>query len=86
MEKFLTKYSELEDKILEQDNESYLEYYQQLCDCRDELDEVLSEVNNSLGDLELLLEQYKLVSHNTNALNNACQQILNEQVMIRILF
>ncbi|KAL0268200.1 UNVERIFIED_CONTAM: hypothetical protein PYX00_010230 [Menopon gallinae] len=82
VEKFLTKYSELEDKILERDNENYLGYYEQLCECRDQLDEVLSEVNNGLNDLGVLLEQYKLVSHNTNALNNACQQILDEQTKL----
>ena len=75
-------YSQTEDRILESGDENYLEYHKQLCDWRDETDSVLSEVEKALNNLDILLDQYNLVSNNTDALHNACQQILQDQVTI----
>lgn len=77
-------YSQTEDRILESGDENYLEYHKQLCDWMNETDQVLSEVEKALNDLDILLDQYNLVSNNTNALHNACQQILQDQVRIFI--
>lgn len=82
VEQFLTVYSETEDKILEQGDENYLEYHKQLCNWKDETQSVLTEVERALNSLDILLDQYNLVSNNTNALHNACQQILQDQIKL----
>lgn len=80
VQQFLTSYSQVEDAILDEGKEIYLDYHRQLCSWRDETDEVLLAVEKSLEHLNVLLEQYNLVSNNTNSLHSACQQILLEQV------
>ena len=65
---------------MEEGKTVYLEYFKQLCSWRDETDEVLVLVEKGLQNLNILLDQYNLVSNNTNSLHNACQQILQEQV------
>ncbi|KAK6618142.1 hypothetical protein RUM44_002592 [Polyplax serrata] len=82
VQQFLTSYSQVEDAILDEGKEIYLDYHRQLCSWRDETDEVLLAVEKSLEHLNVLLEQYNLVSNNTNSLHSACQQILLEQAKL----
>lgn len=48
---------------------------------RNEINEVLIKIETGLANLDILMNQYNLVSNNTNSLHDTCQQIVLEQVI-----
>lgn len=55
---------------------------EQLQTYRSDCDNVLGEVNQALSHLDHLRERYVAVSTKTNALHEACEHLLAEQVWV----
>lgn len=47
---------------------------------REKCCELLREIDASMAQLRLLQEEYEFVSNKTNALHEACEHLLDEQV------
>ena len=54
----------------------------QLTQQRNVCDNLLEEINSSVSQLNQLNEQYKFVSNKTNSLHEACEELLQDQVII----
>ena len=60
----------------------YRNYIDQLERHRGDADDLLDKVNDGLGQLKLLSEQYNFVSTKSNSLHTACQHLLEEQTKL----
>lgn len=62
----------------------FLQYYRVYCDqlhhYRQQCQQVLDEVSSALNHLSDLQQQYVHVSTKTNALHEACEESMNDQV------
>nr|CAG4651650.1 EOG090X02EM [Triops cancriformis] len=84
-QQFLQWYSELESQVLQQEDMPYLQYVQQLQQHRNECKGLLEQVAETLFHLHKMEEQYGLVSHKTNSLHEACEQMLVDQTKLAAL-
>lgn len=64
---------------MEQFDDVYLEYYQQLEERTKECDKILNEIDVSLDSLNLLTTQYNFVSNKTASLHLASENLIQEQ-------
>jgi len=67
----------------EQDKE-ILDYVDALTDAKCETSELLAQVVGALEDLKGLQDNYHFVSNKTNSLHTSCQQLIEEQVILRL--
>nr|CAG4643782.1 EOG090X02EM [Lepidurus arcticus] len=84
-QQFLQWYSELESEVLQQEDAPYVQYAQQLQQNQNECKGLLEQVAETLSHLGKLKEQYGLVSHKTNSLHEACEQMLADQTKLAAL-
>ncbi|KAK2188450.1 hypothetical protein NP493_132g06036 [Ridgeia piscesae] len=78
-QQFFLWFSEVEEKIEEEEQFQNSEYMDDLKAYRDECGSVLSEVSQALSFLSELKCKYVNVSMKTNALHEACENLLEEQ-------
>ncbi|GLH07911.1 Conserved oligomeric Golgi complex subunit 3 [Gryllus bimaculatus] len=82
---FLTWYTQVEEELLDEEDELYLQYYEQLRAWRLECATLLEHVEAALGDLSCLSGQYLSVSERTSSLHRVSEQLLAEQTQLHSL-
>uniref|UniRef100_A0A6M2DLU3 Conserved oligomeric Golgi complex subunit 3 n=1 Tax=Xenopsylla cheopis TaxID=163159 RepID=A0A6M2DLU3_XENCH len=70
---------DIEDKSLENDDEKYISYYNELSDRSDECDAVLEVIDKTREASDQLSSEHSLASLKTSLLNNASEQLLSDQ-------
>ncbi|KAH7966981.1 hypothetical protein HPB49_021151 [Dermacentor silvarum] len=80
-QQFLTWFSEVEEKMMEESDWEYTNYIDVVASYREKCCEVLCEIDASMAQLRLLQGEYEFVSNKTNALHEACEHLLDEQKM-----
>ncbi|XP_037284868.2 conserved oligomeric Golgi complex subunit 3 isoform X2 [Rhipicephalus microplus] len=78
-QQFLTWFSEVEERMMEESDWEYTNYVDVVSSYREKCCGLLSEIDASMAQLRLLQEEYELVSNKTNALHEACEHLLDEQ-------
>ncbi|XP_077554461.1 conserved oligomeric Golgi complex subunit 3 [Haemaphysalis longicornis] len=78
-QQFLTWFSEVEEKMMEESDWEYTNYIEMVTSYREKCAELLREIDASMAQLRLLQEEYEFVSNKTNALHEACEHLLDEQ-------
>ncbi|XP_037562444.1 conserved oligomeric Golgi complex subunit 3 isoform X1 [Dermacentor silvarum] len=78
-QQFLTWFSEVEEKMMEESDWEYTNYIDVVASYREKCCEVLCEIDASMAQLRLLQGEYEFVSNKTNALHEACEHLLDEQ-------
>ncbi|KAL1430614.1 hypothetical protein MTO96_014860 [Rhipicephalus appendiculatus] len=78
-QQFLTWFSEVEERMMEESDWEYTNYIDVVSSYREKCCGLLSEIDASMAQLRLLQEEYEFVSNKTNALHEACEHLLDEQ-------
>ncbi|XP_077514002.1 conserved oligomeric Golgi complex subunit 3 [Amblyomma americanum] len=78
-QQFLTWFSKVEEKMMEESDWEYTNYIDVVASYREKCSELLCEIDASMAQLRLLQEEYEFVSNKTNALHEACEHLLDEQ-------
>ncbi|KAH6939746.1 hypothetical protein HPB50_021375 [Hyalomma asiaticum] len=78
-QQFLTWFSEVEERMMEEGDWEYTNYIDVVASYREKCCELLGEIDASMAQLRLLQEEYEFVSNKTNALHEACEHLLDEQ-------
>ncbi|XP_029837259.3 conserved oligomeric Golgi complex subunit 3 isoform X2 [Ixodes scapularis] len=78
-QQFLTWFSEVEEKMMEENDWEYTEYVNTTTAYLSQCCELLREIDTSMAQLRLLQEEYLFVSNKTNALHEACEHLLEDQ-------
>lgn len=76
---FLECFDHVEREILNQSNDLYRQYYNELADRRNECDQMLEQINLTLDSLNELNNEYKFVSNKTHSLNSGSEKLISEQ-------
>lgn len=79
---FLSWYNSIDAEILEHFDEAYLEYYEQLRSRASECDTMLQEIDESLGSLRKLTQEFNFVSEKTSSLHQASESLLQDQTKL----
>ncbi|XP_026472780.1 conserved oligomeric Golgi complex subunit 3-like [Ctenocephalides felis] len=85
MQEFLKSYSEVEDRLIKNDDETYESYFSQLSLRSSECDALLKIIDDSVQALNELASEHSLVSVNTSLLNNASEHLLSDQNKLNII-
>ncbi|CAN8021409.1 unnamed protein product [Ixodes persulcatus] len=78
-QQFLTWFSEVEEKMMEENDWEYTYYVNTTTAYLSQCCELLREIDTSMAQLRLLQEEYLFVSNKTNALHEACEHLLEDQ-------
>ncbi|XP_048488996.1 conserved oligomeric Golgi complex subunit 3 [Plutella xylostella] len=76
---FLDWYESLCQSSIKVNDAPYEAYYKQLEDRKEECVALMNQISATMGDLNKLSEEYKLVSDKTNALHTMSEQLLADQ-------
>lgn len=76
---FLECFDHVEREILDQSDDSYRQYYNELAERRNECDQLLEQINLTLDSLNELDNEYKFVSNKTHSLNSGSEKLISEQ-------
>uniref|UniRef100_A0A182Q709 Conserved oligomeric Golgi complex subunit 3 n=1 Tax=Anopheles farauti TaxID=69004 RepID=A0A182Q709_9DIPT len=79
---FLSWYNSIDAEILEHFDDVYLEYYEQLRARSTECDQMLDEIEVSLGSLRQLTQEFNFVSDKTSSLHQASESLLQDQTRL----
>lgn len=69
----------MEREILDQSDDLYRQYYNELAARRSECDDMLEQINLTLDALNDLNNEYKFVSNKTHSLNSGSEKLIAEQ-------
>ncbi|XP_078472858.1 conserved oligomeric Golgi complex subunit 3 isoform X2 [Lampetra planeri] len=78
-QQFFTWFSKVQDQINEDEDASYRRVRESLYGYGEQCDTMLRDVDLALQELQLLEQQYVLVSTKTGALHSACEELLMQQ-------
>ncbi|XP_061431675.1 conserved oligomeric Golgi complex subunit 3 isoform X2 [Lethenteron reissneri] len=78
-QQFFTWFSKVQDQINEDEDASYRRVRESLYGYGEQCDAMLRDVDLALQELQLLEQQYVLVSTKTGALHSACEELLMQQ-------
>ncbi|XP_076096896.1 conserved oligomeric Golgi complex subunit 3-like isoform X2 [Mytilus galloprovincialis] len=81
-QQFLSWFAELENDIEKEDEDTYRSYITELQHYESQCESILQEVSGALDFLNGLQHQYISVSTKTNALHEACEDLLTEQTRL----
>ncbi|KAK3872541.1 hypothetical protein Pcinc_022385 [Petrolisthes cinctipes] len=81
-QQFLTWFAGVEMEMCEEQDGPYRSYVNQLESHKSECDALLSQLDQSLGNLQHLSSQYTSVSNKTSALHTDCEHLLAEQTRL----
>lgn len=76
---FLNWFNSANERIINQSDDVYRHYYDQLQSRRDECDLLLGKINSALDSLNNLNSEYSFVSNKTCYLNMASEKLIEEQ-------
>uniref|UniRef100_S4RXJ8 Conserved oligomeric Golgi complex subunit 3 n=1 Tax=Petromyzon marinus TaxID=7757 RepID=S4RXJ8_PETMA len=78
-QQFFTWFSKVQDQINEDEDSGYRHVRESLYGYSEQCDAMLHDVDLALRELQLLEQQYVLVSTKTGALHSACEELLMQQ-------
>lgn len=81
-QQFLSWISDVEEKIIEDDDILYKAYVDELKTYQSHCCDLLNDATAALDQLESLQKKYTFVSNKTNALHEACEHLLAEQTTL----
>lgn len=78
-QQFLSWFSEVEEHMLSENDRHYTNYVNEAAAYNSQCCDLLKEINMSMEQLEMLQKEYVFVANKTNALHEACEQLLADQ-------
>ncbi|XP_065889132.1 conserved oligomeric Golgi complex subunit 3-like [Dysidea avara] len=78
-QQFFSWLSEVEKHINNTEESQYKTYCSQLAEYRTQCDAILNEVTTAIDQLQQMKEKYNYVSSKTDAMNQACEKLLEDQ-------
>ncbi|XP_064456562.1 conserved oligomeric Golgi complex subunit 3-like isoform X2 [Ornithodoros turicata] len=78
-QQFLSWFSQVEEQMSSENDKHYTNYVCEATAYHNQCCDLLREINTSMEQLEMLQKEYLFVANKTNALHEACEQLLADQ-------